>query len=103
MLNRRYLRIKVLQILYPFFQDDEKNINARERELLTSIDKIYELYIYLLLLLKEIRYYGTNLGEGRKKKHLPTANDLNPDLRFINNRVLVKIADSTALYKEKDK
>jgi N utilization substance protein B len=103
MLNRRYLRIKVLQILYPFFQDEEKNINARERELLTSIDKIYELYIYLFLLLKEIRHFGDNLLEERKKKHLPTANDLKPDLRFINNRVLLKISSSPALYKEKDK
>ncbi len=103
MLNRRYLRIKVLQILYPFFQDEEKNINARERELLTSIDKIYELYIYLLLLLKEIRWSGDKLLEERKKKRLPTAHDLNPDLKFINNRVLLKISDSPALYREKDK
>ncbi|HTA84291.1 MAG TPA: transcription antitermination protein NusB [Bacteroidia bacterium] len=103
MLNRRYLRIKVLQILYPFFQDEEKNINARERELLTSIDKIYELYIYLFLLLKEIRHFGDNLLEERKKKHLPTANDLKPDLRFINNRVLLKISTAPALLKEKDK
>jgi len=103
MLNRRYLRIKVLQILYPFFQDEEKNINARERELLTSIDKIYELYIYLLLLLKEIRWSGDKLLEERKKKKLPTAHDLNPDLKFINNRVLLKISDSPALYREKDK
>ncbi len=102
MLNRRYLRIKVLQTLYSFFQDDEKNMNARERELLTSIDKIYELYIYLFLLLKEIRNSGDRLTEDRRKKMLPTSEDINPNLRFLNNKVLKAIEYSTALAKEKN-
>ncbi|MGP8217123.1 MAG: transcription antitermination protein NusB [Bacteroidia bacterium] len=102
MLNRRYLRIKVLQTLYSFFQDEDKNINARERELLVSIDKIYELYIYLFLLLKEIRLAGDRLIEERRKKRLPTTEDINPNLRFLNNRVLLKIEKSEALAKEKN-
>jgi len=101
MLNRRYLRIKVLQTLYSFFQDDQKNMNIRERELLTSIDKIYELYIYLFLLLKEIRNSNERLTEDRKKKHLPTSEDINPNLKFLNNRVLMAIQNSSELAREK--
>jgi N utilization substance protein B len=101
MLNRRYLRIKVLQTLYSFFQDDEKNINIRERELLTSIDKIYELYVYLFLLLKEIKTNNEKLIEERRKKRLPTSEDINPNLKFLNNRILLKIENSAALAKEK--
>jgi N utilization substance protein B len=102
MLNRRYLRIKVLQTLYSFFQDDEKNMKAREKELLASIDKIYELYVYLFLLLKEIRLTGERILEERKKKRLPTSEDINPNLRFVNNNVLLKIASSLVVAKEKD-
>jgi N utilization substance protein B len=102
MLNRRYLRIKTLQTLYSFFQDEEKNMKAREKELLVSIDKIYELYAYLFLLLKEIRLTGERILEERKKKHLPTSEDINPNLRFVNNSVLLKIASSLNLAKEKD-
>jgi len=103
MLNRRYLRIKVLQALYSFFQDEEKNMKAREKELLVSIDKIYELYIYLLLMFKEIRNSTDRLQEERKKKHLPTAEDLNPNRKFVDNLAVKSICESTALAKEKDK
>lgn len=102
MLNRRYLRIKVLQTLYSFFQDEEKNMNARERELLASIDKIYELYIYLILLLKEIRITNERLIEERKKKRLPTAEDLNPNLKFVNNAVFLAIEKCTELARQKN-
>src|ERR1700739_815843 len=101
MLNRRYLRIKVLQTLYSFFQDDEKNMNVREKELLASIDKIYELYVYLFLLLKEIKVNNEKLIEERRKKRLPTSEDINPNLKFLNNRILLKIETSAALAKEK--
>ena len=49
MLNRRHLRIKVLQILYAFFQSEEKDALKAEKELFKSIDKMYELYLYFLL------------------------------------------------------
>lgn len=102
MLNRRYLRIKVLQALYSFFHDEDKNIARKEKELLKSIDNIYDLYIYLLLLFKEIRLNAERLIEERKKKRLPTPEDLNPNLRFINNPLLLAIANSEALAKEKN-
>ena len=51
MLNRRYLRIKVMQALYSFFQSSHKDMNKEEKELFRNIDKIYDLYIYLLLLI----------------------------------------------------
>ena len=50
MLNRRHLRIKVLQMLYSYFNDeDSTDIQLAEKNLLNSIERIYDLYIYLLL------------------------------------------------------
>lgn len=54
MLSRRQLRIKVLQALYAFFQDDKHDLNTAERELFRGIEKSYDLYITLLQLLVEL-------------------------------------------------
>jgi len=101
MLNRRYLRIKVLQALYSFYQDDRLDLSIKEKELKNSVDKIYDLYLYLILLLKELRTIAERTLEERKKKLLPTAEDLTPNTRFINDPVLIKIDTSPLLAKLK--
>ena len=47
MLNRRHLRIKVLQALYAFSQSKNENAVAGEKELLHSISKMYDMYVPL--------------------------------------------------------
>ena len=101
MLNRRYLRIKVLQALYSFYRDDRLDIALKEKDLKTSVDKIYDLYLYLILILKELRNVAERTLEDRKKKMLPTAADLNPNTRFINDPVLIKIDTSPLLQRLK--
>jgi N utilization substance protein B len=100
MLNRRYLRVKVMQALYAFFQSDNKDMSKGEKELLTSIDKIYDLYVYLLLLLVEIRDQADRILTEAKNKRLPTESDLNPSTRFIENAVIRQIAENARLKKE---
>jgi transcription antitermination protein NusB len=97
MLNRRYLRIKVLQALYSFYRDERFDIALKEKELKNSVDKIYDLYLYLILILKELRTIAERTLEDRKKKMLPTAEDLNPNTRFITDPVLMKIDTSPLL------
>ena len=104
MLNRRYLRIKVLQALYSFYRDDRSDLPLKEKELKNSVDKLYDLYLYLILILRELRTIAERTLEDRKKKMLPTAEDLNPNTRFITDPVLMKIDTSpmlTQLKKEK--
>ena len=43
MLNRRFLRIKVMQALYSYFQHEQASPAFFEKELFKSIDKINEL------------------------------------------------------------
>lgn len=97
MLNRRYLRIKVLQALYSFYRDDRFDLALKEKELKSSVDKIYDLYLYLIFILIELRTLAERTMEERKKKMLPTAEDLNPNTRFINDPVLLKLASSKTL------
>lgn len=89
-----------MQALYSFFQSDDSDIAKGERELLRSIDKVYDLYIYLLLLFNEIKHVAGQQIEDNKTKHLPTKEDLDPNLRFINNRLLAQLAANDRLKKE---
>lgn len=100
MLNRRHLRIKVMQALYAYFQSDVKDLNKSEKQLLISIDKIFDLYLYLLSLLLEIRDHAENVLNEAKNKRLPTAEDLNPNTKFIENKFLIQLSKNSVLKKE---
>jgi N utilization substance protein B len=100
MLNRRYLRIKVMQALYAYFQSDVKDLNKSEKQLLSSIHKIYDLYLYLLSLLLEIRDHAERVLEDAKSKRLPTAEDLSPNKKFIENKFLIQLSKNAVLQKE---
>lgn len=55
MLNRRHIRIKVLQAFYAFYQSNNEDVLKGEKELFHSIEKIYDLYIFILLLLPSLK------------------------------------------------
>ncbi|MBM3418276.1 MAG: transcription antitermination factor NusB, partial [Bacteroidetes bacterium] len=92
MLNRRHLRIKVLQILYAFYQSGEKDAAKAEKELLLSIEKMYDLYIYLLLTLPELTSAASIKIEEKKKKLRPTDEDLQPNKKFVDNALIKSLS-----------
>ena len=94
MLSRRHLRIKVLQAAYAFFQAGNDDLAKGEKQLLLSIDKIHELIVYQLSFLIEIKDFSRIRLEESKKKFFPTEEDLNPNLKFVENRVLTQIEDN---------
>ncbi|QJD94434.1 transcription antitermination factor NusB [Mucilaginibacter robiniae] len=91
MLNRRHLRVKVLQALYAYHQTDQKDVKLHEKNLLQNIDKVYEMYIWMLSLIDEVIHYAHNDAAERANKHLPTAEDLNPNLKIIENRFITSL------------
>ncbi len=103
MLNRRHLRIKVLQTLYAFFQSEEVDILKAEKELLFSVERMYDMYLYLLLTLPEVKRAAENKIEERKKKLRPTEEDLNPNLKLVNNILISQLESSDELRKLSEK
>jgi N utilization substance protein B len=97
MLNRRYLRIKVMQGLYTYFQSHSEDVPKGENELLRSIDKVFDLYLLLLQFLVELRSVAVLVSDEGKNKRLPTKEELDPNLRFIENPVLLMLEQSSAL------
>ncbi len=102
MLSRRHLRIKVLQALYAFFISTNDRIDAGEKELFKSINKIYEIYIYQISLLIEIVAFAARRIEENKKKFFPTEDDLNPNTRFIENAVIRQLEENRSFIKYRD-
>lgn len=100
MLNRRHLRIKVLQTLYAFYQEGEGDAGKAEKALFFSIDKMEEMYIYLLTLIVEMQGAAIDRIEAGKNKQLPSKEDLHPNTKFVTNRPLRILANSKALRKK---
>lgn len=100
MLSRRHLRVKVLQALYAYFQSGNTRIDQGEKQLLLSINKLYELFIYQLSFLVEVTRFAEQRLEENKGKHLPTAEDLNPSMRFVENKILQNIASNRDFLKK---
>lgn len=91
MLNRRHIRIKVLQALYAAIQSDQTDVYIGQKQLMEKFDKIYDLVIYQMSFLLEVQDFAENRLEEAKKKHFPTEAEKTPNLRFINHPVLLQI------------
>ena len=94
MLNRRHLRVKVLQALYAYHQSDTRDIKHHEKNMLGSIDQVFEMYVWMLSLISEVVSYAANDAEERAHKHLPTADDLNADRKILGNRFFLSLNDN---------
>lgn len=102
MLNRRHLRIKILHALYAFYQSEEKSLVNGEKWLFKSILKFRELYIHLLLILKELREVALERIDTRRKKILATDQDLMPNYSFVDHPIMVNLNGNEDLKKGKE-
>ncbi|MBE0646715.1 MAG: transcription antitermination factor NusB [Bacteroidales bacterium] len=97
MLGRRHFRIKVLQGLYAYFQGGEPRMEIAEKHLLTSIDKLTELYFIQLSFFLEVMDFYIRWTEEAKNKFYPTYEELNPVAKFINNQVVAQLRENEDL------
>ncbi|MBC8051700.1 MAG: transcription antitermination factor NusB [Sphingobacteriaceae bacterium] len=91
MLNRRQLRVKVLQTLYAYHLSENKVVKSFEKKLLDSIDDVFEMYIWLLSLLTEVSDYVLIDADERANKYLPNETDLNTNLKLNTNKFIVAL------------
>lgn len=54
MINRKLIRVKIVQVTYAYYQNGHHNMDTAEKELLFSLSKAYDLYNYLLGLIVAI-------------------------------------------------
>jgi transcription antitermination protein NusB len=97
MLSRRHLRSKALQALYAYYTGNSVDLAIGEKNLLKSTERIYELITWQLALLLQIVKFSALRLEENKKKFYPTPEDLNPNMKFINNQLIQKLRENKDL------
>ena len=102
MINRRFLRVKVLQAVYAYMGSGEDIVEKGVGHLLESIDKMKELFVWQLSFLVETKRFAENRIEENKRKNFPTQEDLNPNMRYVENRVLAALQNNRDLRKEEE-
>lgn len=103
MLNRRHIRIKVMQTLYAFDGSESDDFKKEEKFLLQSLDTMYDLYLMQMSLLIEIQKRAEDHQEKIQKKHLATQEEKNPNRKFVNNEVLQMLKHNEVLKNELEK
>lgn len=96
-LNRRHIRIKVMQTIYAMHQKGSDSLEKEEKFLLSSIENLMELYLIMLSSLIELANKENDFIEVSRKKHLATPQERNPNLKFVNNAVLNLLKNSRSI------
>ena len=94
MLGRRQIREKVVEAVYSYYQNPVK-ADVLEKNMFSQIEKIYHLYIYQLNFLVALKALAEKQIEIGKNKYIKTEDNLNPNQKFINNRVLNMLEENT--------
>ena len=97
MLNRRHIRVKVMQTMYAFKGSESDDFSKDQKFLLFSIDNMYNLYLLLMSLLIEVQKRAESDLQKKQKKHLATKEDKDPNRKFVNNQLLKLLRENKTL------
>lgn len=102
MINRELIRLKVVQLIYAYYQNEGRSYDVAEKELTFSLSKSYDLYHYLLQLLVELQKYATRKDEVRLAREKRTgvatsSNGVHPDKQFAENKFLNQLLNNKQL------
>ena len=97
MINRRHIRIKVMQSVYALMLSENDKLDSQERFLLESIDGLHELYMLQLQLLVALHDVATTYNKASKVNYIQNDSALVNSPNFANNRVLTQIKKGVLL------
>ena len=104
MLTRRHIRVKVMQCIYALIQSKDDSLEKQQKFLKISIDNMYVLYLLVLSLLVEIHRLAEKHVQHASKKYVATDDDKYPNPeKFVQNRLLVQLANNQLLQNELEK
>lgn len=89
-----------MQTLYSFKGSESDDFSKDQKFLLFSINNMYNLYLLLISLLIEVKKRAETDLQKKQKKHLATAEDKDPNKKFVNNQLLQLLKDNQELKNE---
>lgn len=97
MVNRRHIRVKVMQSIYAMHQNGSDDLEKEEKFLFYSIDATQDLYLIMLSSLIEICKKETVFLHKSSQKHLATQEERKPNEKFIKNAIFQLLAENNSL------
>ena len=97
MINRTLIRLKIVQLIYAFYQNGGKNIDMAEKELLFSLSKAYDLYNYMLLLIVSVSRYAFEDVEHQEQMNRVGHIDKVVSHRFADNQFAAQLENNKQL------
>jgi len=102
MISRRNIRVKVMQTLYTGLQEENDNpdLPRMVKALQKRLDESTELAVTLIHIIAETARFVEKDARARASKHLPTADDLNVNIKLAGNTLLWRILEHPS-YRQK--
>lgn len=97
MINRNLIRLKIVQLIYSYYQNGGKNIDTAEKELLFSLSKAYDLYNYMLLLIVSVSRYAFEQVEYKEQMNKVGHIDEPVNHRFADNQFAAQLENNKQL------
>jgi len=92
MINRRNIRVKVMQTLYTITAlETETKPGDAVKILQKHFDQTRQLFIYLVYFLSDVAHFAETDARTRASKHLTTYEDLHVNTKLSGNEIVVKI------------
>lgn len=100
MISRRNIRVKVMQLLYMIETAQPDSLFKQPVQTLEKqMDKSRELFVYLLFFLSEVARYAETDARKRANRNLPTAEDLNINIKIAGNEFVWNLLENKAYQK----
>ena len=96
MINRELIRIKIVQLTYAYYQNGNRNMDNAEKELLFSLSKAYDLYIFLLALIVAVTKEARHRVEVITTRVKREGGDL-PSEKFAYNKFALLLEENRQL------
>ena len=103
MINRRHIRLKVMQSLYAYFTSNNKDLEKAQKQMLKEFKDIGTLYLLILSLPHILAQFSKVFLEEQKNKHFATDFDKGHSKKFENNQIVKLISEDKMLLKEINK
>ena len=97
MINRELIRIKVVQLVYAFYNNEGKTKENAEKEFLFSLDKAYELYHVLLMLMVSITHIARRTVEMQMSRARRLHEQSVIPTKFVNNLFIDQLSKNVQL------
>jgi len=89
-----------MQSLYSYFSNPSNEIDIAEKEMLKDFRSVPELQVVLFSFILELHRYASEFMEENKSKYIPTDDDINPNTKFLTNKIILSLLEDEILVKK---